>query len=645
MVEGGFIHHGTDRIRFVTVAVERTLGIAAKDGDTKSGSVSSWIPIVVSCTAYFLLALYAYSHVSIVGSGSLPVSSGGDQAQEVWFLAWPAFAVTHGHNPFFTNWMNYPPGVNLAINTSMPLLGILGLPITLTLGPVATYNALLVIGFTASALTMCLVLRRWVRSRLAAFIGGLLYGFSPYMIGEGNGHLFLTFIPIPPLIFLVLDEIVVRQERSILRYGILLGCLASAQYYISPEVFAMSIVIGLVGLVIVMATHPYAVRDHFHHALGGLVVAGITCGLTIAYGIWFSLFGPQHVVGPPHSLAGLELYPGDLLGGIIPTASQHMGPVSLKAIGDHLTGGDVTENGMYLGIPLLGVLAVLTGIFRKVSILVYSMIMLLVSYVLALGHVLTVDGYKTGVPLPFAVLLHMPLAQDILPVRFSLFIQLFAAMALGIGLDQIWRKAVNRPAHAQYSVPRHQSHRKALSLLVAAFAIVPLVPEIPYAGAPTAIPPLLAGTGRHQIPFGSTVLSYPYPVDFADEVMLLQASDGMGFKIIGGYSFIPLPGGSSSTAPTVLVPSTVEAIYLAAYEGVAPGQAYPPVDAATVAELRVFLHRYKVSTILVYRVGKNPTLVMRYTKATIGQPQRQRKGYLVWFNVQHLLASHGTSSR
>ena len=70
------------------------------------------------------------------------------------------------------------------------------------------------------------------------------------MIGQGWGHLFLTFVPIPPLILLVLDEIFIRQSRSARRYGLLLGVLAAAQYYISDEVLALTAIIAIVGMVV-----------------------------------------------------------------------------------------------------------------------------------------------------------------------------------------------------------------------------------------------------------------------------------------------------------------------------------------------------------------------------------------------------------
>ena len=62
------------------------------------------------------------------------------------------------------------------------------------------------------AFSMCIVLRRWTAWWPAAFVGGLLYGFSAYFTVYGSGYLFLVFVPIPPVILLLLHEAMVRQR-------------------------------------------------------------------------------------------------------------------------------------------------------------------------------------------------------------------------------------------------------------------------------------------------------------------------------------------------------------------------------------------------------------------------------------------------
>ena len=76
-------------------------------------------PGVVSLGLYALCSTLLYGGYSWTSSTQITGCACGDQVQEVWFLAWPSYALTHGHNLFVTTWMNYPKGVNLATNTSL----------------------------------------------------------------------------------------------------------------------------------------------------------------------------------------------------------------------------------------------------------------------------------------------------------------------------------------------------------------------------------------------------------------------------------------------------------------------------------------------------------------------------------------------
>jgi hypothetical protein len=94
----------------------------------------------------------------------------GDPAIFMWFLRWVPFALEHGHDPLLTHRLNYPDGVNLMWNTSLPLLGLLLAPVTVTLGPVLSLNLLLVLGYALSAWCAYLAIRRFAPGQLAAAV-------------------------------------------------------------------------------------------------------------------------------------------------------------------------------------------------------------------------------------------------------------------------------------------------------------------------------------------------------------------------------------------------------------------------------------------------------------------------------------------
>ncbi len=53
---------------------------------------------------------------------------------------------------------------------------------------------------------------------------------------------------IPPLLFTTLHEIVIRQEHSVRRDGLVLAALLVVQFLISPEVFVMCLLFAVMGL-------------------------------------------------------------------------------------------------------------------------------------------------------------------------------------------------------------------------------------------------------------------------------------------------------------------------------------------------------------------------------------------------------------
>lgn len=620
----------------------------ALSGGLRGGWANLWAT-VASAAIYVGLGILIYERVIFASQASLPGCNCGDQAQEVWFLRWPLYAIAHGHNPFFSSWMDFPKGVNLAINTSAPLLGIVSAPLQLTVGTVSAYDMMLVLCIAASALSMSLVIRRWVRSRFAAFVAGLCYGFSPYMFGQGHGHLFLVATFLPPIVLLVLDDVLVRQKKHPTWLGVALGLLLAAQYFISPEIMVMTVVMAAVGVVILVLARPHEVRARAPYAAWAVGCGVVICAAALAYPLWMQLAGPRHVKGPPHPIGHLAVFPGDLLGPVVPTTNQTLGWAAWKAHGDAFTGTNTTENGMYLGIPLVVVLAAFLVWLRRTRAMVFFAAMGVVAAILALGSHLVVDAHKTHFPLPFDVLAHLPFTKDILAVRFSLFEQLFAASMLGVGLDRLLERLRHRDAAAAHArgglgVPR-AAVAWGICGLVGVVALGPLVPGHLFTAAATQAPAFFSSPAVQRIPEGSAVLAYPYPlVPDAEWNMTFQVQAAMRYKLVGGDAFRPGPDGKSVSTPLPTDPIVVEQIFADAYTltwarsalGKDAAPTIPPIDQHSVAGLQSYLRRFHISTVIVCNFGTNPAQVVSYVTAALGPPQ-ETGGVWAWFDVPGLL--------
>lgn len=557
----------------------------------------------------------------------------GDPVQQSWFLGWVPWALLHGHNPLFTNWIDYPSGVNLGINTEMPLLGLLAAPITLTAGSVASFNFLIWLAFPLSAMAAFFVLRRWTRSNAASAFGGLLYGFSPYLVGEGFRHLDLVFVPLPPLIFMALHEILVEQRSHSRRWGVALGLLVTAQYLISPEVLSTTFVIAFCALVVLLATRRRAVdRRRLIHARDALLPGVLIPAVLLAYPAYFFFAGPRRFHGPVQRIN--NPFRVDLLGPIVPTSVQRFAPSALVTLGDKFAHGFV-ENGSYLGIALLLLAVWLVVRRRSDRRIVFAGVLAAIAYLLSLGPKLMIANHRTPIPMPFDALVHLPLLDNILPSRFSLYEQFFVAVVIALGIAQGSVGAISRARTGQ---AEERAARRGLlvppvgvktlgQLIVVSvflFALVSLVPNWPTPTVPlsTSLPPFFTSPQAGEIPAGSVVLTYPFDITPENQAMLWQETSDFRWKLVGGYALIPQASGAVSSRPPALRPRPVQRFL--AWEAMGRRGYHakkPPADNGhLVAELRLYIRRYGIETVVFDPVGKTSSVVLALFERALGEP-------------------------
>jgi hypothetical protein len=602
-------------------------------------------PSVLVVVVYCLLGAFAYGVVSPISNTALPPCACNDLALQAWFQAWPAHAIAHGLNPFISTAVNYPHGVNLMSNTGAPLLGIVFAPVTWLFGPAAALNVVMRLGFALSAIAMYFVLRRWARWWPAAFAGGLLYGFSPYVVGQAQAHDFLMFVPFPPLILALLDEVVVRR-RHVVRNGVLLGVVVTAQLLVSPEVLSMCAMAAFVGLVVLAARHPAVARQHARELVLGLGAAAVSFVVLAAYPLWAYLSGPFHVSGPQHPIDVIEDYHTTLESLVFPNSLERFGTAGMFARGNSLAGRNSVEHAVYLGVPLLCILVLIAVRYRRAGIVQFFSLLALGAWVVTLGPFLYVGlTPHTGIHLPYDLIKHIPLINAGIDVRYSLIMYLAVAVVLAVGLDRLradglfapgagWRRRLAGPRTA---TPRA---RAGLCAALAVIGLVPLVPSLPYASTSFGVPSIFTAAGS-PVSNGDVVLSYPLPVGYQnyanDQALLWQAEAGMRFKLIGFRGAVAGPDHKPLlNAGLWLPPTTVEALLVWSLYG----QPYPPpvYGPSTSQAIRTFLARYHVDDITIVPSGAPTSTVVSYFTAALGRPPAGFQGTFVWSGVQQLLA-------
>lgn len=545
-------------------------GIAA-DGASAQSSAARTRALTAGCVfVYAGLAVLVYWGISPLDGRHLPVCGCLDPVQSAWFLKWDVTSLWHGHDPFFSAAIDYPRGIDVADNTSMPLLALLGAPVTALLGPVSSVNLWLHLAFFTSAWAALWVLRRWALSLGAAFVGGLFYGFSPYLIGQGAGHVNLAFVPLLPVLVYLCSELLRGRSARPRRTALILGVVAAAQFLISAEILADSAVLTVISVVLLALVHPRGIWRNARRAVRATAWALASFVPLAAAELWALLFGAQHITGKVSPEVAKGLVRADLLAPVVPDRLMRVGSAGAIREGSTFVMGNLLENGSYLGVPLLLVVVGLVVWARRDRRVIFAAAMAVVAFVLSLGNTLTVDGRATSFALPFRLLMQLPQFANITAARFSAFTDLALAGVLGFGLDLLWRRdglgrAGERADEAAAELAPHPTRgrpwRGVLAFGIVAAALVPLVPRVPYPVSATSVPAFFTSSAVDVIPADGLVLAYPYPYSPTDQAMLWQADAGFRFSLLGGYALAPSPHGGGTYNPPSPVPASLRQFF------------------------------------------------------------------------------------
>jgi hypothetical protein len=405
----------------------------------------------------------------------------GDQALFEWYLAYGAHSLIHLENPFFTHLLNVPLGVNLAVNTASTVYAYVFAPVTLWLGAPVAFLVILTLNLAATAYAWYWLLsRHLVASRTAAVVGGLFCGFAPGMVSHANAHLNWTAQWIVPLVVWRLLRL--RRWRD----GIVLGVLVAVMFSIAAEGLFFAALALAVFLACWSAYHRREAAEALPGFLRGLTVTVLVAGLLLAYPLWLHFFGPQRYHGTGFNP---RIHAEDLLAF---GAFAHRS-VAGRAGLDTSLAANPTEEGSFFGVPLLALAVVCVVLLRRRTVVRALAITAAVFAVLSLGPRLKVGGHITGVPLPYALLVKLPVFDAALPARLALVTVPIVGLLLAYGLEV-----------------RH-SKRWLAAFVVALLPLVPL-PVLTVNRDP--VPRFFSqGIWREYVPKGGVIVPVPPPSD------------------------------------------------------------------------------------------------------------------------------------
>lgn len=462
--------------------------------------------------------LYVALALAVFGSawsdpGGRWIGEAKDPRLFIWYLGYVPGHLALLPQPLLAPDLNAPSGVNLMWNTSVIAPALLLWPLTASSGPVVAYNLLVTLAVAGSAWTAFQASRLFLQGSLLRLLAGWLYGFSPALMAQATRHAHVVVELLPPLALLLGFELAVRQRRSAILIGAVIGVAAALQLLTSEEMLALTALAGLLGLAIPLAGRFADLRARLPHLLVGASAALVVFAALAAYPLAVQFFGPQRVAG---QLQPPDVYVNDLLAFGLPDDF----PV-------HFTGNPAEDNA-YLGLPMLVLFAVAGWAGRRDALIRWAAWLALLLGLLSLGPHLHVAGQTTPVPLPWLLFQRLPLFESADPDRLMLVGILPVALVVLRWVGLRWADWAGR--------------RQLLVAAALALAFGFAFPPEPFVSTPASAPAFFRPGGAvARLPRGSVVLVTPFSSKESTEAMYWQAVAGYRFRMPEGDAFTPGP--------------------------------------------------------------------------------------------------------
>jgi hypothetical protein len=340
-----------------------------------------------------------------------------------WTFWWVKQALLSGQDPFYTRLIFYPQGVTLLYhNIAWFNIG-LWLPLQAVLGSMVAYNVIFIATFALNGFTTYLLAREWTGTLSAAWIGGLVYGFWPFIQSQYD-HPNMIVVFWIPLTLLFLKRALERQrKRDALIAGVSLAMIGVTRWHL---LIMGGVIIGLYVLY-ACATQP-ACRTR--RALSRLVLVGVVAGLLLLP-VSLPVVVGQLTRAHPEDIFLDEQDTGqtDVLAYLLPTHDHPLASPALRQLSENLLINQTYTP--FLGYVTLG-LAIIGTLSRRRRAGFWALAAIGCA-LLALGPQLRINGQLyPDVPMPYRLVegLFRILRK---PDRFNVILGLPMAMLASFG--------------------------------------------------------------------------------------------------------------------------------------------------------------------------------------------------------------------
>lgn len=468
--------------------------------------------------SFLALAVLVMIQLWIDPNGHVLAGNKDDHGIFLLMLAHGERVVFDGAPLFFESNLNAPIGINMMANTAILALSLPLAPVTHFLGGGVSVVLLITLGLAGTAAAWYwLFAKHLVRSRWAAVIGAAWCGFAPMMISHAAGHVnFVNQYLVP---FIVWQVLRLREPGRAWRGGLILGLLIVVQIFINEETLLFVALTLGVFVVAYTVMRPREVREVAGRFVGGLAVAGGFALALAAYPLWVQFFGDGHYQGQPFEpdkivtdLLSPIAWPRQSLAGIGPVARR----LSLSP----------TEDNTFWGPFGLVMIVVATRMVWRSAAARATAIAGLVLLIISFGPRLQVAGFRTPIPMPFALVAHLPVIDLVSVSRFAMVPATIAGILLALAIDRV----------GELTPERRRKFRIGMAL-----ALIPLIPKpLPVVQGDPLPEFLTAGIWKQYVPAGRTLVPVPLPeVTFGRTGQRWATLENLDFAVPRGYFMGP----------------------------------------------------------------------------------------------------------
>ena len=473
-------------------------------GAKETGSqmhIRRWQIHLLVLAAYILFALVLTWPVAARLDTQVP-GNGADDPPLTWNLWWVQDALLRqGVNPFDSDYLFYPLGINLAFYTLTVLNGLLSIPLQAVVGLIAASNLVLLSSFVLSGYGAFL-LSRYVLSKspgtagkdspgtagkdspgtarsspgldlgslLPSFGAGLLYAFASSKLAYAAlGQWNIASSQWIPFYVLCLLRMADHPRRW--RYPLLAALFLLLQAYAELTYASFLVLFTALWAVWEMVTRFRS--GELVRLVGKLVVIG--CVFVVGLLPVLAMMIPDMMVeGDIFVEKGgfADAFSADLVGFLVPTMYHPLfGSLVEQFEFDHSVGQH-----LYLGYSVL-VLAVVGVIraWRRSSAVKFWTLSTVVFWLMTLGPSLRINGQDTGIPLPFALVAELPFFEgNRYPSRYSVLFVLSLSVLVAIGLAAIVKRREKRPIISMQPALRHMAGVILVALVLFEHLSIPL---------------------------------------------------------------------------------------------------------------------------------------------------------------------------